>query len=188
VAEVTGANVLIDSSKSPAYRYLAYLIPDITVHTIHAVRDPRAVAFSWLRDRASEKLPARPVERTAREWTLGEGRAELLRVRQGSSCTVVRYEDFIVDPRREIKRILEGVHRTGKNLDFVGDGRIHLEPHHIVCGNPSRFRTGTIDLKPDSEWKTKMRRRDVASVTSVGLPWIARYGYPILGARQNAPR
>lgn len=185
VAEITGAEVLVDSSKSPAYRYLAHLLPDITVHTIHAVRDPRAVAFSWQRDRASEKLPARPVKRTAREWTLGEGRAELLRKRQGAGCTIVRYEDFIADPRREIGRILEGIHQDGKSLGFLGDGRIHLEPNHIVCGNPSRFRSGTIDLKPDSEWKTEMHSRDVASVTAVGLPWIARYGYPILSARRK---
>jgi len=188
VAEITGSDILIDSSKSPAYRYLANLLPDVTVHTVHAVRDPRAVVFSWQRDRAGEGLPARPVRQTAREWTLGESRAELLRIRQGGARTIIRYEDFIAEPKSAIRTILDDVHQGGKNLDFIEEGRINISPNHIVCGNPSRFRTGAISLKPDSEWKTKMCWGHVASVTSLCLPWIARYSYPILNPRRNTIR
>jgi hypothetical protein len=187
LADVTGFSVLIDSSKSPAYGYLVNLLPGVAVHTVHAVRDPRAVAFSWQRDRANEGLPAREARQTARSWALEETLADILGLRRPGTRTLVRYEDLIADPAGVIRTILDDIGERGHDLDFVRPGRIQLGANHIVCGNPSRFRRGVVDLRPDAEWETKMSRRQVASVTSICLPWIARYHYPIHAARRSPP-
>ena len=44
-----GAQVVVDSSKFAAYRFLLGLVPDLNVRVVHLIRDPRAVAFSWQR-------------------------------------------------------------------------------------------------------------------------------------------
>jgi hypothetical protein len=183
VAAVTGAAVLVDSSKSARHGHLLHLLPHVSVHTVHLVRDPRAVVFSWQRDRPDEGLPARPAGRNAKAWTFEEAVAEMLRVQRRGARSVVRYEDLIAAPEPVLRRILREAGMDGANLDFVGDGSVRLEPNHIVCGNPSRFRTGLVSLSLDAEWETAMALRDVAAVTSVCLPWIVRYDYPIRASR-----
>ncbi|MBL7493553.1 sulfotransferase [Frankia sp. AgB1.9] len=183
VAAMTGADVLVDSSKSARHGHMLHLLPRVTVHTVHLVRDPRAVAFSWQRDRADEGLPARPVGRNAKAWTFEEAVAEMLRAQRRGTRSVVRYEDLIAAPVPVLRKILREAGIDGAKLDFVGDSSVRLEPNHIVCGNPSRFRTGLVTLSLDAEWETAMDRRQVAAVTAVCLPWIVRYGYPIRAGR-----
>jgi uncharacterized protein YndB with AHSA1/START domain len=47
----------------------------------------------------------------------------------------------------------------------------------MVSGNPSRFKTGNIDLRPDEEWKVKMRGADKNVVTALTAPLLLKYGY-----------
>jgi hypothetical protein len=46
-----------------------------------------------------------------------------------------------------------------------------------VSGNPSRFRTGKIELQLDEEWKVKMRGADKNVVTALTAPLLLKYGY-----------
>jgi hypothetical protein len=47
---VSGARVLIDSSKVPTYGLILSRTSDIHLSVLHLVRDSRAVAYSWLRE------------------------------------------------------------------------------------------------------------------------------------------
>src|SRR5438067_9142701 len=47
IADVTGAKVVVDSSKRPSDAALLPLLEGVDPYFIHLVRDPRAVAFSW---------------------------------------------------------------------------------------------------------------------------------------------
>jgi hypothetical protein len=54
-----------------------------------------------------------------------------------------------------------------------------------VSGNPNRFQSGPVRLRPDDEWISRMRPRDKTLVTLLTLPLLARYGYRISAG--NAP-
>lgn len=58
-AEVTGARLLIDSSKRPSDAALLRLLPDVEPFYLQLVRDPRAVAFSWQRRKRQHTPPLR---------------------------------------------------------------------------------------------------------------------------------
>lgn len=101
--------------------------------------------------------------------------AELLRVRRVRH-TRVRYEDLVRDPRGQIERAwrelglpLDGLDRLGAVMD--------LEPNHTVAGNPMRFTTGEVTLRPDVEWREKMARRDRLGVAALTLPLRTALGY-----------
>ena len=51
VVHQTGCRVIVDSSKSPVYARLVAAIPGVEVAVVHQVRDPRATAFSFLRNK-----------------------------------------------------------------------------------------------------------------------------------------
>ena len=52
IATVTGARVIVDSSKLPSYLAVLRGVDGLDVRTVHLVRDPRAAAFSWQRAKA----------------------------------------------------------------------------------------------------------------------------------------
>ena len=49
VQETTGSRVIVDSSKLPSYGYVLGMTPGVDLYVVHLVRDPRAIAYSWLR-------------------------------------------------------------------------------------------------------------------------------------------
>jgi len=59
IAEVSGCDVLVDSSKLPGEALVLAGIPGIDVRVVHLVRDARAVAHSWRRDRRDPGLRRR---------------------------------------------------------------------------------------------------------------------------------
>jgi hypothetical protein len=52
-----------------------------------------------------------------------------------------------------------------------------------VSGNPNRFETGTVQLRPDSEWMHGLHRIHRALVTAVTWPLLLRYRYPLRAGR-----
>ena len=49
IADTTGCDVIVDSSKWPQYGLLLSETLPFDVYVLHLVRDPRAVAYSWQR-------------------------------------------------------------------------------------------------------------------------------------------
>ena len=49
IGRVTGARVVVDSSRLPFEPVALGLVPDVDVYIAHLVRDPRAVVYSWKR-------------------------------------------------------------------------------------------------------------------------------------------
>jgi hypothetical protein len=70
----------------------------------------------------------------------------------------------------------------GQIPGFVYVGEVSLSVDHTVSGDPSRFRKGKIELRPDEEWKVKMRGADKNVVTTLTAPLLLNYGY--LGRRE----
>lgn len=187
-ADVSGAKLLVDSSKHPAYGFLLRRAA-VRLRVVLVVRDPRGVAYSWTKQVArpevtttTELMPRYgPVGSTLR-WSLYNALFHSLRLLR-VPVLVVRYEDLVADPRATVRRVLTfaGMPPTDADLEFIRDGAVHLDTHHTVAGNPMRFTVGTIEVSLDDIWRQRMPagQRRMASLLSVPLRY--RYGY--LGRR-----
>ena len=118
-------------------------------------------------------------------WNLA---AEAVRRRhEARRSLLVRYEDFIAEPRAVLLRIAQLVGETGDELPFDGDRTVRLARNHTVSGNPSRFKTGPVELREDREWLTRQPVVDRLTVTAMALPLLRRYGYPVRVGAHRAP-
>jgi hypothetical protein len=178
VADTTGSRVLVDSSKVPLYGYLLSLAPDLDVSFVHLVRDPRAVAYSWRREKIQEtgqSIRKRRLTDSAWRWVARNEEARIL-LRHRHHLTV-RYEDFIRQPNEVVQAILSFVGEQRRPLEFIREGSVTLKRLHTTTGNPIRFNTGTIGLRLDDEWETRMTPAEKALINAITWPWLRRYGY-----------
>jgi hypothetical protein len=186
VAQVTGARVIVDSSKRPSNAGLLRLVPGVTAYFVHLVRDPRAVAYSWWRrkeqpDRGhpAELVRHGPVDSTL-SWVRWNLAAEEVRRRSDRSRSLlVRYEDLMASPQETLCDIAALVGESPEALPLASDGVATLASNHTVSGNPSRFTTGVVKLREDTDWITRQSVRDRIVVTSLALPLLRRYGYSL---------
>jgi hypothetical protein len=186
VAKVTGARVIVDSSKRPSDGAVLRLLPGVSPFIVHLVRDPRAVAYSWQRRKAhlDQRAPAEmrrhnPVGSTS-SWTLWNLAIEAVRRRQDPpTAMLLRYEDFILRPRASIAAIVEMTGESASETPFEDATTVRLSCNHTISGNPSRFSTGSVALKGDDEWIGSQSPVDRAIATGLSLPLLHRYGYPL---------
>ena len=110
IAEVTGARVIVDSSKIATFAMLLRQVPGLEVRTAHLVRDPRGVVHSWRksvvradggrRDAMLRYGVASASVRYVAYNALAHGLALRGRYR------FLRYEDLLADPRATVARLL----------------------------------------------------------------------------------
>ena len=187
IAQATGARVVVDSSKNTPEAALLRLLPNVDPYVIHLVRDPRGVANSFKRTVKMEPTATRTFDQPRRStaissliWARKNIAADLARVRfPRDRMLMVRYEDVVARPRETLERIAYFTGDTLDGLDYV-DGRVAiLTTNHTAWGNPSRFRTGEIVLRPDDEWKSKLKTADRILSTGLTLPLLLRYGFSL---------
>lgn len=182
IAEETGARVIVDSSKIATNAYLMAAITDLDLYVVHLVRDPRAVAHSWRRAKGPDPTGRTSLEeigpmRSSREWLRRNAIAEICGHRLPPSRYMrVRYEDLTADPSGVIRAIRAFAGEPGGDR-FVDTGTVRLGSNHMIGGNPRRFETGEIEIRPDSAWTTTMSTRNRALATLPALPLMRRYGY-----------
>jgi len=92
---------------------------------------------------------------------------------------LLRYEDFVTDPRRVLGELAEfaGLPAGEDTLGFLDGVTATLSPSHTVAGNPMRFRTGPTTLRRDDAWRSELPRRRRWLVSALTGPLLARYGY-----------
>lgn len=181
LAELAGTRILVDSSKVPTRALLLSQIPGIKVHVVHVVRDVRAVAYAWQKEKFNpayqRMLPTYDALRTARFWYARNLFSELL-ARRSTTYMRVSYEAYCARPREvlsDLVRRLEPV--AGRDLAFAADGSLDLQSFHSIGGNPDRFRNGPTQLRLDTAWVEKLRPATRRALTVLGYPLLARYGY-----------
>lgn len=182
IQSVSGCKVLVDTSGSPAHGYILSTLPEIDLYVLHVVRDPRAVAYSHLRKVAydigsdSELMEQRRPMYIALGWAAWNTEIEQLWGR-GPHYMFKRYEDFIQSPRETVRSVVEFCGEPAVDLPFLSENEVSLHPNHILSGNPSRFKTGSVKLALDNEWETGMRPSSKALVTALTAPSMHHYGY-----------
>jgi len=184
IADVTGSRVIVDSSKYPSYGFLLDMVGSVDLHLVHLVRDPRGVAHSLRRAKPEpvgtgrfKEMERIPSAASAVNWNVCNLEAEALARRTPGRYLRVRYEDFVAQPRAALLGILAHLGETAGELPLAGERAVRLGVNHTVSGNPSRFRTGVVELRHDDEWRTRGRVAAKAVVTALCLPLLARYGY-----------
>jgi Sulfotransferase family len=197
VLQVSGARVVVDSSKLPSHAVLLDSTPGLDVTVVHLVRDPRAAAFSWRRkkEQPDRRTPGymerRGVGKSVALWLVWNAAIEFLWRGRRDRYVRVSYEDFVADPRIAVTRICAA---AGIPVDtaatagvFLADRTVRLGVSHTVAGNPARLRHGPVALRLDDEWASAMPVRDRLLVTVGAAPLLGRYGYPVLpGPRGSA--
>lgn len=187
IAAVTGSRVIVDSSKTPVFGYLLRMIPGINLHVVHFIRDSRATAHSWSRKRLFEPMTGTtnpeymaqhsPV-RSALQWNARNILAEIYLRQTPVRYMILKYEDFVRQPRDSVKAILSLLRESDVSLPFVTDHKVDIHrPNHSVYGNLVRFQTGQVELSLDDEWKTKMKGSHQTAVAALTWPVLLRYGY-----------
>jgi Sulfotransferase family len=181
-AQVSGARVLIDSSKHSALAYCLRWSGEIDLRVIHMVRDSRGVAYSWTKTVNRPEAPTPdvmtryPPGRSALLWNAHNAAFGLLHHR-GVAVRRVRYEALVGDPAGTIRELAEFAGVPAGPLDFLTDHSVWLGPCHSAAGNPMRFATGEVPLRQDEAWRTQLpagQRRLVGALTA---PLLSAYGY-----------
>jgi Sulfotransferase family len=185
VLRVSGARVVVDSSKDPRHGFVLSRLKHFDVHVVHLIRDPRAVAFSWKRTRRrpeihwkSQDMMIQQAGASSARWTVHNAFVELLSGSAASYCRV-RYEDFVVNPAATVSRILAPYEWLSERPAAESAEPVVLETAHTVAGNPMRFKGGPLNIALDDEWRISMPAHDRALVTAATWPLLLRYGYSL---------
>ncbi|HSG09850.1 MAG TPA: sulfotransferase [Longimicrobiales bacterium] len=181
VAERTGASVIVDSSKWPTYAFLLDSIPSIDLHVLHLVRDPRACAFSWTRKKESE--PGVYMDRhnafvATSFWVAWNPAIQHFWGSRAQRYKFLTYEDFVTHPRRSFEEIVRFVGADVPSPGpFVDDHSISMAPTHSLEGNATKFISGSVTIRSDTEWQSRIPMLSKAVVSAMTWPWLLRYGY-----------
>jgi hypothetical protein len=184
IASVTGATVIVDSSKMPADAAVLGWQADLDVSLLHMVRDARAVAHSWSRAKAHRDRDALMAQhspsRSTTNWMVWNGATELLRRRYGERYLRLRYEDLVAHPRDRINDILRFMDLTPGPGPFLDERHARLPVNHTVSGNPRRFGSGETSIAPDDAWRSEQAGSAKLVSSVLGLPLLMRYHYPLV--------
>lgn len=143
-------------------------------HMVHIVRDPRAVLASKMKAEWSR----------SRHWILNAmvGRLQMDigdaagRRRFGWRYHVVRYEDLVRDPRRELTRLCHelDIDFDEQMLAYTGRASRLMSPEEAAWKSET-----TESLMPDrvDAWTRDLSRRRVRFTEAVMRRWMKRYGY-----------
>ena len=164
------------------------------LRVIHVVRDSRAVAYSWTtrvrRPEAADDSEGGYMTRYSPVKAAGSGTRRTARYScsarspDGTAVQRLRYEDLVRAVKPTLRQIADfaGVAvDEPAGLAFVGgsgpDQWAELSQTHTAAGNPMRFTTGKIAIRPDDRWQTAMPRAQRRTVTALTLPLLRHYGY-----------
>ena len=191
IGRLTGARWIVDGGKEPIFGALLARADADAVATIHLVRDPRGVAYSWQKlipsDSEPGDMPRKAAARTAVDWVLQNLLVQLGLQRLSTVYVRVRYEDLASRPEHVLGQISLATGLTiAASVAAHGIVSPPTSEHHLVAGNPGVRRTATsgLQLRPDEAWRTRLPLREQRLVAAVCGALMTAYGYPLRTARE----
>lgn len=194
IASVSGAEVVVDASKSTAQLFGLQRIAGLDLRVLNLVRDSRGVANSWSKAGIAKPqsvdgdlMGTYSPRRLAVLWSALQLEAEVLNAKATHSARV-RYEDLVAAPRPTLAKALAevGLPVGANDLDHVKDNSVHLTPSHGVAGSRTRFTSGRIELTLDDAWRAALPTPARRVVTALTFPQLLSYGY--VGPRARSAR
>jgi Sulfotransferase family len=187
IARVSQAKIIVETSKDPYFAALLTRIVGCDLRIIHLVRDSRAVAYSWTRDKRGpspigeqQLMPQfRPAD-TAIRWVASNVAFHTLATK-AASYVRINYEEFVASPSQALQELSAF---AGSSLCLpptqLRDHSVKLGDHHIFSGNPMRSRTGWLEVNVDDEWQRMLPPSQFTQVTALTWPLLRLYGYAIV--------
>ncbi len=195
--DVSRSRVIVDTSKFPSYGFVLGNLPSIDLYVLHLVRDPRAVAYSWESRRKAKPdhgdgsknlMTSHGFAESSLVWDEWNLATENLRRQDPDRYLLLRYEDFVRRPRQSVEGVLRFLGEEGAKLPFAGEREVRLDVPHTFSGNPDRFQSGNMTIKPDETWRGGMSVPRQAAVTALTWPGLLRYNYPPWPQRHRPPQ
>lgn len=181
IADHSGAEVIVDSSKSPARALAIARVAGIDLRLLHLVRDVRGVAYSLripYREPPKEgrfaNVKRRSHLRFAGTWALVNFFCERVRIRIPGPSLFIRYEDYAADPATALSRIGDLMGMPSISYD-ASAGHL-LKQGHQVAGNDVRLRPVQA-INPDEVWRHKFSHVMQKGLYFLVLPLMLRYRY-----------
>jgi hypothetical protein len=178
--EQSGATVLVDSSKLPAYAALMAR-GDLDLTFVEVVRDPRGVAHSLgktvRRPEADAVMHRNGLLKAAGWWSTFDVLARYLRRRGSVPWQTVRYEDFVKEPAATVAGLLAFGGLNQPDLGHIQGGVLLLTGNHQMAGNPVRFDTGSATIIADEAWRSEMPVKSQKTVRMLTSGLRRRHGY-----------
>lgn len=194
VRTVSGASVVVDSSKHASYALLLRDLPNFEFRLIHLVRRSHGVAHSWTRrvlkpgvGDGSSFMSVYPPYRTVGLWIADNLLYDVISLRQ-PRATRVRYEDLVADSSATLRRVFSDLdlpiadHEAG----FL-DAAAETPVSHAFSGNPMRLQQGPLALLADDEWRSAMGWPHRVMISAATWPLLKHYGYPVFSGAQRMP-
>lgn len=183
-AEVSGAEVVVDSSKQASLPHILRLDPRLDLSVLHCVRDSRAVAYSWTRTVSRPEaqggrrtsMPQFAPRVVASAWVRQNLVVDALRL-LGVPTMRMRYEDWVTGPDTALERVLAFAGLAPRPNERVGPDWVEIPDAHTCSGNPMRFRRGRVQVRHDNEWVRGLAGPSRRLVTAITGPLLAGYGY-----------
>jgi hypothetical protein len=148
ILDLSGADVVVDSSKTPERVELLSRSRVIEPVVLHLVRDGRGVTWSYTRKYGWGRS-------VLSRWYRANLRIEVLRWRMARrlSFEFLRYEDLVEDPDRYLARLCGAL-----DVPYEPSMLAFREGvHHQIGGNGMRLEGGDA-IELDDAWKTAMPR------------------------------
>lgn len=167
VCEISGQNIIVDSSKYGLR--LKYLLrnPALDVQIVRVIRYGRAVAATYYID--ERRLP---MAQAALEWRRSNEEAEQLLTSVDPARSIeVRYEQLCHDPAGGLARLFEfiRVDPARGTLDY------RAREHHVIGNWMRTQKTSAIVL--DERWRQQLTAVDLGEFERVAGRMNRRYGY-----------
>lgn len=183
IAQITGAKVIIDSSKYPLHGLALEKSPEIDLKVMLLVRDPRAVAYSWERYRIrpevhweKKEMPRHNVVRSALAWNASNYLTKLLD-NERLPFRIQKYEDLIQEPLEVLNEIASFALGVQSSIgDEIFESSLTLSDH-TIAGNPIRLNNRKFQIKPDIQWITNMQPVKKKIVSLICMKQMIKYGY-----------
>jgi Sulfotransferase family len=191
IGSTSGARVIVDSTKHPSTAFLLRSMRAVDLRIVQVVRDPLGVAYSWTKIQTrpgiagGAMMDRYPPRRTAWRWSLVNAAFDALRS-IGVPSTRVRYEDLVDRPAEILATVARLAGSDVDTFPFLrGRSLAHAETH-TIAGNPMRFDTSDIQLRPDEGWRSGLPAAEQRVVRTITWPMRALYGYRD-GSKQRLP-
>jgi hypothetical protein len=178
ITEVSGAALIVDSSKMPSHGFVIASSEKVTLYALHLVRDARGVAFSQQKVRIRPEIhwkeatmPRFSPARSAIDWIVVNSATQAL---AGASSIYMRfrYED-VVTQDDIVEQVLRGIGMSPEEIAKGSGAR------HELSGNPMRFEP-RIKVVPDDAWISEMASRERWETTIIACPLLRHYGYSLI--------
>ncbi len=178
VRDATGATHFVDSSKIPELALAFSLLPGVELYALNLVRDPRAVASSWHKKKAS----VTGTLRNALDWRSRQRRLESWRPALDARYFTLRYEDFAARPAESIGAIADWSGLPIPADLFTGPDRVRIDwsGQHLYAPANERVlaeKKDDVAIRISDGWRTGTSRWVRAAAQALAWPDVRRY-YP----------